>query len=373
MRLNTIKAGFASLCFLSMFGCTKDFKEINSNPTLVSSDVVQPGLLFTSAIKGAVFELPAQGLLADYAGYYKNPSSGNIFLERDWSNPYNNYYRNYLINMSEVIRLTAKDTIFRNQNSIARICRAMLFQQLTDSYGDIPYFDAVKSINEVVVQPKYDKQEDIYKDLLKEVKEATALLINASSQVSFGSADILLKGNVDAWRRFGNSLRLRMAMRVRYADAGLAAQHIQEVVGQPLITTNAQNVTLATLNDGNTANINAFYTRNSTQPNSMLVSFTTTDNLIRLNDPRLPLYARPANAADAGYRGVPLQLGPDQQGRYATDSVARMATSFLQQVYTIVVMNAAEVSFLRAEAALAGISTENANDLYRSGIQLAMS
>ncbi|MBL7736765.1 MAG: SusD/RagB family nutrient-binding outer membrane lipoprotein, partial [Chitinophagaceae bacterium] len=56
-----------------------------------------------------------------------------------------------------------------------------------------------------------------------------------------------------------------------------------------------------------------------------------------------------------------------------TDSVARMATSFLQPVYNIIVMNAAEVFFLRAEAALAGISSEDAQDLFASGIQAAMS
>lgn len=373
MRLNTIKTGLALFLLAAALGCTKDFKEINTNPTLVNKDVAQPALLFSAAIKGAVFELPSQTLLADYSGYYKNPASGNIFLERDWSNPYNSFYRNYIINIAEVMRLTENDTLRSNQYAIARICKAMLFQQLTDAYGDIPYFEAVQSVENVIVQPKYDTQEVIYKDLLKELKEAAAQLSNSSSKLSFGNADLLLKGNVDAWKRFANSLRLRMAMRIRYANATLASQHINEVLSQPLITTNSQNVILATVNDGNTSNLNAFYTRNQTQPNNMLVSFTLTDNLLRLNDPRLSILARPANSPIAGYRGVPLQLGQDQIGRYATDSVARMATSFLQQVYNIIVMNASEVYLLRAEAALAGISNEDAQAMYVAGIQAAMS
>lgn len=353
-------------------GCTKKFEEINTNPTLISRNVIQPSLLFSAAIKGFVFELPAQGLIADYSGYYKNPAAGNIFLERDWGNPYNSFYRSYLINFAEILRLTKDDPLRVNQYAMARIAKAMVFQVLTDAYGDIPYFDAVKSIEEVVLQPRYDKQEDIYIDLLKEVKEATAQLTNSADQIGFGNADLLMKGNVDAWRRFANSLRLRMAMRVRYADPALAAQHINDVISQPLITTNSQNVFLATVNDGNSSNQNPLFTRNQTQPNNLLVSFTLTDNLKRLDDPRLPLYARPANAPEAGYRGVPLQLGPDQTSRYATDSVARMNLSFLQQVYNIIVMNAAEVYFLRAEAALFDITNEDPQELYEEGIKAAM-
>lgn len=373
MRIKNIIYILALSSLIMGTSCTKKFDEVNTSPTLVTREVIQPSLLFSAAIKGFVFELPAQGLISDYSGYYRNPAAGNVFLERDWGNPYNSFYRSYLINLAEIMRLTKNDTLKVNQYAIARISRAMIFQVLTDAYGDLPYFESLNSVEEAILQPKYDKQEDIYKDLLKELKEAAAQLSNSSSQISYGNADLLLKGKVDAWRKFANSLRLRMAMRIRYADAALAAQHINEVLTQPLITSNADNVALATLNDGNSANVSNFFTRNSTQPNNMLVSFTLTDNLKRLNDPRLPIFARPANSAIAGYRGAPLQLGPDQaDNRYATDSVARMATSFLQQVYNIIVMNAAEVYFLRAEAALADISTEDAQAMYLEGIKAAM-
>jgi hypothetical protein len=250
----------------------------------------------------------------------------------------------------------------------------MVFQQLTDAYGDVPYFEAVQQIENVVVQPKYDTQEAIYRDMLKELKEAYDLLDNSPTQISLGNADLLLKGNVDAWKRLANSLRFRMAMRVRYAAPALAKEHIDDVITKMLITTNAQNVKLTTLNDGNADNNNAFYARNQTSPNNMVVSFTLTDNLKNLNDPRLPLLARIANAPQAGYRGVPLQIEAVDgvPNPYQTDSVSRMALTFLQQVIDIVVMNAAEVFFLRAEAALAGITTENAQDMFRQGIQLAM-
>lgn len=353
--------------------CTKNFEEINTDPTLVTAELIQPKLLLSAVQKNSVFGvLNAHSTLMEYAGYYKNPASGDIFQVRDFSDPYNSFYRSYLINISEVIRLTANKPELNNQHAIARIWRAWLFHQLTDAYGDIPYTDAVKSVDSMVLQPKYDTQEFIYRDLLKELNEAAAQLSTDPGQTSFGNADLLLKGDVDRWKRFANSLRLRFAIRVRFADAALAQQQVTDVLAQPLIETNAQNVKLATVNDGNTSNSNQFYQRNLTQPGNMVVSFTLTDNLKKLSDPRLPILARPATIADAGYRGVPAQIGTVQRERYSGDSTARMALSFLQPVLDLVVINAAEVKFLRAEAALANLSNENEQTLFSEGIELAM-
>lgn len=353
-------------------GCTKDFADINNNPLVITRDVVSPGLLFAQVQKNFSFEVLNHGIISEYAGYYKNGASGNIFQQRDWANPHNNLFRNNLINLAEVVRLTESNPLQKNMNSQARIAKAMIYQVLTDLYGDVPYTEALKSIEETILQPKYDTQEFIYTSLLNEVKEATEALENNSAQISFGTSDLWLKGNVDNWRRFGNSLRLRLAMRIRYANPTLAAQHINEVITQPLMTANTHNVALATLNDGNASNVNPFFTRNSTSPNAMILSFTVTDNLKSLSDPRLPLFARPAAIAEAGYRGVPLQLAPGQGDRYSTDSTARMQTTFLQQVINVVIMNAAEVALFRAEAANAGITNEDEQALFESGIRLAM-
>ncbi|MCR6722537.1 MAG: SusD/RagB family nutrient-binding outer membrane lipoprotein [Chitinophagaceae bacterium] len=373
MKLKHLIHTIAVGSLLVTSGCTKDFAEINSNPLIITRDVVTPALLFPQVQKGFTFEILNHGVISEYSGYYKNGASGNIFQQRDWANPHNTFFRNYLINISEVIRLTANNPLQKNMNSQARITKALIYQVLTDLYGDLPYTEALKSIEETILQPKYDTQEFIYTSLLNEVKEATEALENNSAQLSFGTADLWLKGNVDNWRRFGNSLRLRMAMRIRYANPTLAAQHINDVITKPLMTANTHNVALATLNDGNSGNVNTFYTRNSTSPNLMVVSFTLTDNLKKLNDPRLPLFAREALVPEAGYRGVPLQVGPGQSERYQNDSTARMQTTFLQQVFTIVVMNAAEVTLFRAEAANAGITSENAQAMFETGIQLAMS
>lgn len=358
--------------WLCAAGCTKDFKEINTDPTLITQDKIKPSLLLTTVLKNTVFDIVNHGTISNFSGYYTAPDQGNVFLDRDFGGNYNSYYRGNLINIAEIIRLTANDPALSNENAIARIWKVWLFHQLTDQFGDIPYFSAVKDIDNMDTHPVYDKQEDIYKDMLKELKEAAAQLSDDASQKSFGGADILLGGNVDRWRRFANSLRFRLAMRVRYADEALAKQHITEVLTAPLIDDNLQNVSLATLNDGNTANRNFLYDKNLRVPGNMSVSFTVTDNLIRLNDPRLPVFAKPASAAGVGYRGVPLQITGVFKQRYSADSISLMGDYFLQPVFAIVVMSAAEVKQLRAEAALSNITDENPQELFAAGIQAAM-
>jgi hypothetical protein len=374
MKSFIIKINVLAACaaLLAGLGCTKDFKEINTNPVLVTKDLIKPALLFTPVLKNSVFDLYSRGPVGEYSGYCLNPAGGDVFLNQNFDDPFGTFYKSYLINVAEVIRLTADKPLLSNENAMARIWKVWLFHQLTDAYGDIPYFDAVKEVDSMNTQPKYDAQQDIYADMFRELKEATAQLSDDPDQESFGAADVLLQGDVDRWRRFANSLRLRLALRVRYVDPALAQQNISDVLNQPLIEENAQNVALATLNDGNTENDNPFYEVNLRQPLNMVVSFTVTDNLKRLNDPRLPVFAKPAVAPTVGYRGVPIQLTDEQKHRYINDSTSLMGDAFLQPVINIIVINAAEVYFLRAEAALAGLSSEDAQDLYGKGIQASM-
>jgi hypothetical protein len=370
MKPNKIVA--ACFIIVSAAGCTKNFDNINTDPTLITKDLMKPSLLLTYVEKNSAFEVETQSIISEFSGYYTNPASGNIFLNRNFGDPFGSYYRNYIINIAEIIRLTADDPTLQNQNAMARIYKAWLYYQLTDAYGDIPYFEAVKDIADLNPQPVYDSQESIYRDIFKELKEATAAISDDAAQKSFGDADLLMKGDPQKWRMFANSLRLRLALRVRYADAALAQENISDVINGPLIDDNSQNVLLATLDDGNVENLNEFYDKNTRQPGNMNVSFTVTDILNHLSDPRLPIFAKIAPQPAAGYRGAPLQMLQNETQRYIEDSLSLMGDYFLQPVFDKILISAAEVKFLRAEAALAGFTAEDAQDLYEQGIQLAM-
>ncbi len=94
---------------------------------------------------------------------------------------------------------------------LARITRVLCMSRLTDSYGDLPYFEAGRPA--LYNYPKYDKQEDVYLDMLNELDEAYKALPQ-SGIAEMQKADIYYEGDVAKWRKFANSLMLRLAMRL---------------------------------------------------------------------------------------------------------------------------------------------------------------
>jgi Starch-binding associating with outer membrane len=127
-----------------------------------------------------------------------------------------------------------------NQIAIAKILKAYIFWVLTDNWGDIPYSEAL--LGAVNSSPKYDKQEDIYFGLMKDIKEAVAGFNNGKTV----AGDIIYAGDVAKWKKMGNSLRMLMAMRLtkKYpAAGGKAALEFADAYGNAAgyITTNADN------------------------------------------------------------------------------------------------------------------------------------
>jgi len=368
------KIAASTLIIFMVSACTDNFEELNTNPTLLTEDVVQPATVFTSVLKHSIFATFGAGRIGEFSGYFASQASGNIFAVTDYTSPFT-YYRSYVININEVIRLTADNPETNDQNAMARIWRAWVYQIITDAYGDIPYFEAARGAADIINQPRYDTQEEIYRDMLKELKEAAAQLGSQGNQLSFGNADILYQGDVDSWKKFANSLRLRLAIRARFADAALAAEHITDVIGAPLIDENSENASLETLPPSSTesnSNVNYIWTRELTATTPMFVGFSIADVMIPTDDPRMPILMSPALDGSGSYRGRPIQLLQEEKDPYGQDMVASVGPLLKAETYEIIVLNAAEVYLLRAEAAFADITAEDENELYRMGIQTSM-
>ena len=102
-----------------------------------------------------------------------------------------------------------------------------MYSRLTDLYGDIPYTEAAQSVTEVNITPAYDTQESVYTDMLKELKEAVAVLKQSDgTRLNIGNKDLIYGWKVEKWIRLGNSLRLRLAMRISYVAPSVASTHI---------------------------------------------------------------------------------------------------------------------------------------------------
>lgn len=205
------------LIVLSMTTSCDDFEDLNTDPN--TSSVADPQSLISkvqifysgnretqwrslAAYHMSITQMISDGWTVSHGQVYKLDPS---YMEFMWSSSYKEI--NDLIN---AIQEAEKDPAKINYLAVARILKVMIFAQLTDTYGDLPYFEAGAQSDVTNVTPKYDNQEDIYNDFFKELKEAAAQL-DASKSLD---GDLIYGGDTDKWRKFANSLRLRYAMRL---------------------------------------------------------------------------------------------------------------------------------------------------------------
>jgi hypothetical protein len=190
----------------------------------------------------------------------------------------------------ELYTLTLNNPKYRNLHQMSRIMKAMVFEQITDLYGDIPYKQAGLGYITRNFTPVYDKQQDIYTDLLKEVSQATDSLSESGDKPT---GDILYSqagDQIAQWKKFGNSLLLRIAMRLTKVDPTTAKKYVTQVIGKTM-TSNDDNA-IVQHQDGVplTANRDAveIFGNDSTD---FRLSKTYIDNMQANSDPRLPVIA----------------------------------------------------------------------------------
>lgn len=223
MKKHLIKYFFL-VAILIMSSC-EHFENLNSDPaTTTKPDVPSIISAVQLRISGeretqwrslCYFHMGVTQMIAD--GW--TVSRGQVY-ELDYSYVeymWKSYYQ--MINNLELAKMEAlKNPAMDNYVAASTVLQVLLFSQLTDTYGDIPYTEAVKGYQEGKMFPKYDKQEDIYYDFFEKLTEATSLFDNTKPFVG----DLFYKGDVVKWKKFVNSLRLRLAMRLVHVDVDKA-------------------------------------------------------------------------------------------------------------------------------------------------------
>ena len=121
--------------------CTDNFKDLNTPANLITENLVTPELLLTSVEYNAVLVGMEAGDVADYCGM--NAQDDNVpFEDRFYDDTWNRTYTTYANNLASIIRITENKPELINKKAIARILKVWVFSQATDTYGDIPYFEA---------------------------------------------------------------------------------------------------------------------------------------------------------------------------------------------------------------------------------------
>ncbi len=141
------------------------------------------------------------------------------------------YIYRTLVNLRDIQTRATADG-FPNLLYAAQIMEVEVMQIATDRWRDVPYSNAVK-MGEGVLLPTYDKQEDIYPALLALLKTVADNMADAPGSDDISSGDLLFHGEMDKWRKFCNSLRLRMAIRISEVSSALAKETVEEVLGNP--------------------------------------------------------------------------------------------------------------------------------------------
>ena len=274
----------STLCLLP--SCESGFDEINTNKTLPIA--LDPAFLMNNAIintsmpiETMIFELPiVQQIITPNGGVL---GGGNYNQDNKARNQGNwvRYYQVVLKSLVSVINTTAENPDRTNLYHSARIMRAYAAIVLTDSYGDIPYFEAGKGFTENISVPVYDSQESIYKDVLKELEEAAGGLDAAKPR---NTSDVLYGGNVPQWKAFGYSLMLRAAMRLSKVDPATAQQFVTKAVTGGVIQANSGSAVVR----HTTLYVNAVSNAlNGSEANNYFLAKPFVDFLFAKNDPRL--------------------------------------------------------------------------------------
>jgi Starch-binding associating with outer membrane len=397
-KMKTItKISMVCLCTLGLMlatSCTKDFEEMNTNPKIVTAELIDPGLILTYVEWNGVIANASNGngTYGSFCGMCKRDDDAP-FREFDAPGAWNFAYTNQLNNLSNIIQLMEgkenKDELV-NKIAIARILKAWAVSILTDVYGDVPYSESCLPQDQAVYGPKYDTQQSIYEHLFIELKDAAAQL--DATKPSYGAADLIYAGNVDKWRKLANSLRLRMALRVRYADENLARTQMSDLTEAGLITTLADDATMKHNTAYNTQ-MNPRYYRiinyNSTSESvhaHMVMTNILKNDTINL-DPRIGIYVDTVMAPFKGglspngyffpnylYRGSPTLGMVEEKYKYPWNSptVSEISEFWRVPVSARSVMKCSEVYFSLAEAKLTGLLpagfTGTANSYYQKGI-----
>jgi Starch-binding associating with outer membrane len=301
-------------------------------------------------------------------------------------------YGDQLKNLAEVIKQTStggfEEGRRKNTREAARILRVFNFHRLTDMYGNIPYSEANQGITGVF-RPKYDKQSDIYTDLLKELDEASAAISTANPDDGFKSSDMIYQGDVAKWKKWGYSLMLRLAMRISNVDAAKAATYVTKAVAGGVFSSNSDNPYILHSNaNGNSRNgfSRAFIEGGA----SSVLSKTLVDKLMGTNpasaaddDPRLLVISGGinGNVNPLLQRGMPNGLDNATLDTYTgvtstniNATFSKMNPKFTQIDEAFMFMNYAEVEFLQAEAIERTIGTVGgtAQSHYDAGVKGAM-
>jgi Starch-binding associating with outer membrane len=385
MKKSTYKISFLLLATALVFtACEKDFDSINDNPNRPSD--APTSYLLTAAEKGlmdntsdAFWGCQVGGQLAQHWSSNNYSSESRYQFRTGVTNGYwsllyaggNNDAGNQVGGVVDLMRIidlceTEPDKYSSygdpaNQIAVAKILKVWTMQQVTDIWGDVPYSEAWDALNNST--PKYDSQESIYTSLLADLNEAIAAINNEGAGPT---GDVIYYGDMGAWSKFANSLKVRVAMRIADRKPDVASAAVNEAVAAGVFTSNADNALFPYSTIAPSYNM-IYFNRYLDGRRDYSGSNVLVDTMKALNDYRLPGFVNPATATGE-FNGEVYGLSEANAASTLNNTVSQFSTKMLAADFPGIYMQNAEVQFMLAEAVERGFIGGSAEEFYNAGI-----
>lgn len=385
--MKTIKFITTILSVAMIFqACTSDFEEINTNPNQLTVGQIQAIGMFEPLLYDGAnqwlqrtwfwnnelmqFTVFSGGTTREEHRYFI--SDGNF---SNWWN-FNADYANNALHMYELAEQEKNAAL----KAIALTWKVLYLSNQTDIFGDIPYSEAFQARSTGNIKPKFDSQKEVYEQMFAELELANTLYAEAKNLPEPGR-DKMYDGDITQWRKFSNSLYLRLLMRVSGRSEMNAAATIRTIVTNPdqypVFASNTDNATVRFTGESPYVNYFGSTTESNFTTagrhlaeqtiNMMVLTNSSNETLV---DPRLPIIGKTNNSSNTWQGAVSGGTIEETKNSNTGASLLNFEV-FCRDNATYTFMDYAEVQFILAEAALKGmISGGNtaAKAYYEAGI-----
>jgi Starch-binding associating with outer membrane len=284
-----------------MVSCKKNITDLNINPTRPEN--VPSATLFSNAALNLSDNMAHTNVnINNYRLFvqywtetiYRDETRYNLnqrsISDRWWAN----MYRDVIKDLAEASKVVDTETLLaltsaqiKNRKAINEILTVYAYYTLVTSFGNIPYDEALDIEN---LQPKYDDAKTVYGKLATRLNAAIGDLDNSTS--AYGSADLILNDDIDAWERFAYSLKFRMGMLILDDDFATGSAMVLDAAPH-VISANSENIMMHYL--ASPPNTNPVW-EDLVQSgrHDFIAARPFMDSLKKYNDPRIPFYFNPA-------------------------------------------------------------------------------
>lgn len=376
----------AILFLMVLPSCTKDFEKINTDP--INTPNALPQQLLAPALVATVS-----------ANMVRNRNFNNELMQvtvsitddeaavfrYEYRNTYADYLWNawytQLTNFKDIYKISSQPlTLNTSYQGISLICQSWIYSMLTDTYGDVPYSKSNLAKDSSIYEPKFDKQKDIYLDIFKQLETANTLL--AAGTAIKGSSDPVYNGNIAKWRKFGNSLYLRLLLKLS-GKSEVSADVIAKI--KDMVDSRASYYPIMAGNDDSAllrwtggVYISPYQTVREQDWRAPSIGSFFIDHLVNWADPRISTSTYATGVFNRwgiaqgpnGFAGVPSGYlagtgSPRQSYFYSNTSAVSLQTD----QSTGLIMNFAELQYILAEASAKGfITTGIAQTYWETGV-----